>query len=84
MRKIMLDIPDSMDREIAVWLLCSDLEPRDKSRAILYAMGKLILEDAPEELKTRCRIAKDSIRAKAKESWIDRKAYNKAIDEEKI
>jgi hypothetical protein len=69
MRKIMLDIPDSLDREIAVWLLCSDLEPRDKSRAILYAMGKLILEDAPEELKTRCQIAKDGIREKAKRRY---------------
>jgi hypothetical protein len=65
----MLDIPDTLDREIAVWLLCSELEPRDKSRAILYAMEKFVLEDAPEELKTRCLIAKDAIRAKAKAKW---------------
>ena len=69
MRKITLDIPDALDRKIAIYLLSSDLEARDKARVMLYAIEMMMKEEAPTELKDRCRIAKDAIREKQKARW---------------
>jgi hypothetical protein len=84
MRKITLDIPDALDTEIAQYLLCVGLEHRDKGRLMLFATEALLKDDAPAELITRCNEAKEAIRDRAKRSWVAKKAYNKAIDEEKI
>lgn len=74
MRKITLNIPDDLDREMALWLVYSHLEPRDKSRMILYAIKQLVaIETIPDELQTICRNAKETIREKQKARWQERK-----------
>jgi hypothetical protein len=74
MRKITLDIPDALDKAIVVYLAYSDLELRDKGRMILYAIENLMREDAPAELKERCKLAKDAIREKQKKRYQEMKA----------
>lgn len=69
MRKIMLNIPDEMDKEITIYLLSGDMELRDKGRAILFAIRNMIHEDMSPELKEICDKAKRDIREKAIARW---------------
>lgn len=73
MRKITLDIPDALDKAIVVYLACSDLELRDKGRMILYAIETLMRENAPDDLKERCKNAKDAIREKQRKRYQEMK-----------
>ena len=72
MRKITLNIPDALDTEIAQYLLYSDLEHRDKGRLMLFAAEMLIQKEAPQELRDRCRTAKDAIRERQKKRYQER------------
>ena len=67
-----MDIPDALDTEIAQYLLYSDLEHRDKGRLMLFATEMLLQKEAPQELKERCRIAKENIREKQKKRYRER------------
>ena len=69
-----ISIPDDLDKKIAWYLINNGLELRDKGRMILYAIENLMREDAPAELKERCKLAKDAIREKQKKRYQEMKA----------
>jgi hypothetical protein len=64
-----LVIPDTIDAEIAQYLLYAGLEHRDKGRLMLFAVEKMLKEEAPRELIERCKIAKEAIREKQKKRY---------------
>ena len=67
-----MDIPDALDTEIAQYLLYSDLEHRDKGRLMLFATEMLLQKEAPQELRDRCKSAKDAIRDRQKKRYQER------------
>lgn len=65
MGKITLKIPDKLDDHIDEFLVYNNLEIRDKSRIILFAIEQMIAKgEMPDEFKARCVAVKEEIRRK--------------------
>ena len=75
MSKLTIKIPDELDAHIDEFLVYHALEIRDKSRIILFAIEKMIVNgEMPEEFMARCQTAKDAIREKQKKRYQEMRA----------